>query len=111
MSFQRKHDTEPQASHMRALDTNHKPGHHIPGHGPLGHGREVVASHNAMPSAGHDGGAFAVTTDGKLTPTSEPNTGAGNKMAAGNAAVNKALAGGPRETSRPDQIVASVKTN
>lgn len=110
MGFQRATDDEPQASHMRALDTNHKPGHHVPGHGVLQHGREVVASHNGMPGVGHDGGAFAVTTNGKLTPTSEPNTGAGNKMAAANAKLNAALSG-PRETSRPGQIVASTKTN
>jgi hypothetical protein len=100
-TFQRDHDNEPVRSQMRALEHNHRPGHHVTGHGFI-KPRSVVAAHDHTASVGHE-----VQTKRPRMHDGEQNAPA----AKANAEFNSTSCCGMRETNKPGQIVASTKTS
>lgn len=109
--FHRDRDGPNERSFTHSMDNRHKSGQVIPGHGPLEHGKEVVCAHADCPSVGHDG-PFAIADGTKLPVPDElkrPLNDSDNPATAANAQFNGSR-NPARETTRPDQIVASGAT-
>jgi hypothetical protein len=92
------HDPSTASIVRRLTDRQHK---NVPGHG-FAKARTPVVAHANVQSVGTDSG---------VKPSAHDCSGDCN--VASNAAVNETMrsAGSPRLTTKPGQIVASVKTN